>query len=245
MSGVVRGPASRLCDRSWQGSPHDERRPKLLHFDADSADACAPPPRNRLGGRAPGRPNCEAIPRGPFCELPLPSPTRWQRRASPPQCQTSPPDDDEHPDVSDPVGGDFNRNVADDSRTSHRGGIRNQYGRRNPRRESVEQATAGIVIERNLNTDPAALCGDGPRLFDQLVEILGACRSDDRRLGNATTCGSHRLSLPRPRRNTPLAMRQMEPETPAPSTAWPERPSPLSTTGAGHRLMAWPYTAIV
>ena len=232
MSGVVRGPASCLWDRSRQGSPHDDGVPNfsistpvvlmlapLLHETGSAVEL--------EGGRI-VRPYLE----GHFVSSRSGRPPDGSVEHRRPNAQTSPPDDDEHPDVSDPVGGDFNRNMADDSRTSHRGGIRNQYGRRNPRRESVEQATAGIAIERNLNADPAALCGDGPRLFDQLVEILGACRSDDCRLGNATTCGSHRLSLPRPRRHAPLAMRQMEPETPAPSTARPERPSPLFTTGA-------------
>ena len=162
-----------------------------------------------------------------------------------PDAQTPPPDDHEHPDVSDPVGGDIDRNVADESRTSHRGGIRDQYGRRNPRRESVEQATAGSAIERNLDTGPAALCSDGPRLFDQFVEILGACRSDDCRPGRLpnSRIPSSRSCLDGVATNQWPNVRQTR-VTGSRSRPRPTTVAPVHRWG-GRKLLAWLCTAIV
>ena len=150
-----RTPAVILRPKPWpfsrQGSSHDDGVPKLsistpivpalaafLHETSSAVE---------LQGGGIVRPYLEGHFVSPRPGRPPDGSVEHRR----PDAQTSPPDDHEHPDVSNPVGGDIDRNVADDSLTSHRGGIRNQYGRRNPRRESVEQATAGIAIERNLD----------------------------------------------------------------------------------------------
>ena len=112
-----------------------------------------------------------------------------------PESKTTPPENDEHSNVGYPIGRDFDRDVAHEPWTTRSRRVGHQHGGRRLRDHGAEARATVVTVEWDLDPQPTALCGDGPELLDQLVEIFIGGGSDNGRMGRPGLAGVHRLSL--------------------------------------------------